>query len=73
MVLGPKCDAASGFNEKVHHPDNIFWHQALEANKVFQVLDGRQRDKALVSRRPAESAVSFRGKDGKFPGVPSPN
>lgn len=62
--------AASGFTEKVHHPDNIFWHQALEANKVFQVLDGKQRDKALVSRRPAESAVSFRGKDGKFPGIP---
>lgn len=62
--------AASGFTEKVHHPDNIFWHQALEANKVYQVLDGKQQEKALVSRRPAESAVSFRGKDGKFPGIP---
>ena len=25
--------AASGFNEEVHHPGNVFWHQAEEANK----------------------------------------
>jgi hypothetical protein len=62
--------AASGFNERVHHPGNIFWHQALEANKVYQVLSGKQQEKALVARRPAEAAVSFRGKDGKFPGIP---
>lgn len=43
---------------------------ALEANKVFQVLDGKQRDMALVSRRPAESAVNFRGKERRFPGIP---
>src|SRR5262249_4490044 len=34
--------APSGFNEKVHHPDNIFWHQAVLANKVYEVLDGKQ-------------------------------
>ncbi|HZT81539.1 MAG TPA: DUF3500 domain-containing protein, partial [Gemmataceae bacterium] len=62
--------AASGFNEKVHHPGNVFWHQALEANKVYQILDGKQQKQALVARRPAESAVPFRGKDGKFPGIP---
>ncbi len=61
--------AASGFTEKVHHPDNIFWHQALLANKVYTILDGKQQEKALVSRRPAEAAVGFRGKDGKFPGL----
>ena len=26
--------AASGFNEKPNHPGNVFWHQALAANKV---------------------------------------
>jgi hypothetical protein len=62
--------AASGFNEKVGHPGNIFWHQALQANQVFQMLDGKQRDKALLPRRPAESSVAFRGKDGNFPGIP---
>jgi hypothetical protein len=62
--------AASGFNEKVHHPGNIFWHQAILANKVYQILDGKQQEKALVARRPAESAVAFRGPDGKYPGIP---
>jgi hypothetical protein len=63
--------AASGFNEKVNHPGNIFWHQAVEANKVYQLLSGKQQEQALVARRPAESAVAFRGKDGKFPGIPA--
>jgi hypothetical protein len=62
--------AASGFNEKVGHPGNIFWHQAVLANKVYQLLDGKQQEKAMVPRRPAESAVSFRGPDGKYPGIP---
>jgi hypothetical protein len=62
--------APSGFNEKVHHPGNIFWHQALEANKVYQILDGKQQEKALVDRRPTETAVGFRGADGKYPGIP---
>ena len=54
----------------MHHPGNIFWHQAVLANGVYQLLDGKQQQKALIARRPAESAVSFRGKDGKFPGMP---
>jgi hypothetical protein len=62
--------AASGFNEKVGHPGNVFWPQAVEANKVFEVLDGKQRKQALITRRPNEAAVSFRGADGKFPGAP---
>jgi hypothetical protein len=62
--------AASGFNERVHHPGNIFWHQALLANKVYQLLDGKQQEKALIARRPAEAAVAFRGPEGRFPGIP---
>lgn len=62
--------AASGFNEKVKHPGNVFWHQAVEANKVFTILDEKQKKQALLPKMPAESAVSFRGKDGKFPGMP---
>ncbi len=62
--------AASGFNEKVHHPGNVFWPQAVAANKVFGMLDGKQQEKALVSRRPAESAVAFRGPKGPYPGIP---
>jgi hypothetical protein len=62
--------AASGFVEKVHHPGNVFWPQAVLANKVYQMLDRRQRDKALVQRRPRESAVFFRGAEGRFSGIP---
>lgn len=62
--------AASGFNEKVGHPGNVFWPQAVAANKVYEMLDGKQREKALVERVPSESAVGFRGPDGKYPGIP---
>ncbi|HZY86814.1 MAG TPA: DUF3500 domain-containing protein [Gemmataceae bacterium] len=62
--------AASGFTEKVHHPDNVFWHQAVEANKVYSMLEPKQQKVALVERRPAEAAVAFRGPKGEFPGVP---
>jgi hypothetical protein len=62
--------AASGFNEKVGHPGNIWWPQALAANEVFKMLDGKQREKALVSQMPAEQSVGFRGTDGQFQGIP---
>jgi hypothetical protein len=63
--------AASGFNEKVHHPGNVFWNQAVLANKVYTMLDKEQQDKALAPRRPAEASVNFRGgnKDAKYPGL----
>lgn len=38
----------SGFHEKVGHPGNIFWYQAQEAHKVYQLLDGKQQQKALA-------------------------
>jgi hypothetical protein len=62
--------AASGFNEKVGHPGNIFWHQAVAANAVFGMLDGKQQQIALLKRAPAENAVGFQGAKGKFPGIP---
>jgi hypothetical protein len=62
--------AASGFNEKVGHPDNVFWHQAVTANKVFTLFDEKQKEKALQPRLPAEAAVTFKGKDAVIPGLP---
>ena len=62
--------AASGFNEKVGHPGNVFWEQARKANFVYQMLDRKQRKQALVENRPAESAVEFHGPKGQFPGIP---
>jgi hypothetical protein len=63
--------AASGFTEKVHHPGNIFWHQALLANKVYAMLETEQQAKALVEARPKEQAVGFHGgdKEAKYPGI----
>jgi len=66
---GHQATRTTGLNEKLGHPGNIWWPQALEANKVYGMLDGKQRQKALVAQLPAESAVGFRGKDGKFPGI----
>ena len=63
-------DAAGTFNEDANHPGNVFWPQALEANKVFEMLDGRQRELALVATRPEERAVAFRGAAGGYPGIP---
>jgi hypothetical protein len=62
--------AASGFNEQADHPGNVFWPQALAANKIFEMLDGKQRKAALQPRLPAEAAVGFRGASGQFPGIP---
>jgi hypothetical protein len=62
--------AASGFNEKVHHPGNVFWYQAEKANKVYQMLDDKQQKKALVANLPAESRVEFHGASGAYPGIP---
>jgi len=62
--------AASGFNEKEGHPGNIFWPQALAANRVYQMLDGKQRKIAEVPVQIEESAVGFRGPDGRLPGIP---
>ncbi len=63
--------AASGFNEKPGHPGNIFWHQAVLANKIYQMMDGKQRKLALVENTPDESAVGFHGADAsKRTGIP---
>lgn len=63
--------AAQSFNEKPDHPGNVFWPQAKAANKLYQMLDGRQQKLALVEKLPSESAVGFRGANGEFPGIPA--
>ncbi len=62
--------AASDFNEPADHPGNVFWPQAVEANKVFGMLDGKQRKKALVETRPREQAIAFKGTTGPLSGIP---
>ncbi len=53
--------AASGFNEKADHPGNVFWPQAVEANKIYKMLDERHKKLALVDNLPLEESVGFQG------------
>ena len=46
----------------------MFWHQALAANNLYKMLDGRQQKEALLPKTPEEQAVGFRG-DKKIPGL----
>lgn len=63
---------AGGFNEEPGHPGNVFWPQAVAANNVFAMLDGRQRKLALVDRVPRENAIAFRGVAASGKGVDAP-
>lgn len=60
--------AGKGFNEAKDHPGNVFWHQAVAANRVFSLLSETQRKAALLSESPDESAVALRG-DQSIPGL----
>lgn len=52
---------ADGFNERPNHPGSVFWPQGLAANELYQMLDGEQREAALVrAGLPAERKVQFR-------------
>jgi hypothetical protein len=66
--------AARSFNEEKDHPGNVYWYQAKRANTVFQALDGKQRETALVKGAvPPEQGndtVRLKGKGGEFPGLP---
>ncbi len=61
--------AASGFQEKPGHPNNVFWPQAVAANSVFKMLDGKQQAEALIKLPPLENAIGFQGRTGKLPGI----
>jgi hypothetical protein len=60
---------AGGDSEEPNHPGNVFWPQAVAANGVYSMLDGRQRKLALVDDLPRENAIAFRG-TGAIPGIP---
>ncbi|MEZ5400838.1 MAG: DUF3500 domain-containing protein [Bryobacteraceae bacterium] len=60
--------------EAPDHGQNVYWYQAKRANEVFQALNGKQRDAALLSRAPRAEAqnktVAFRTKAEGFAGLP---
>jgi hypothetical protein len=65
--------AAQGFEEKPDHPGNAYWYQAVRANEVFQMLDGKQREIALLGDSREEQGtktVELTGKKSGLPGIP---
>jgi hypothetical protein len=65
--------AALSANEKADHPGNVYWYQAKRANEVFQMLNGKQRELALLEESRAEKGtetVKLTGKKTGLPGIP---
>ena len=65
--------AARSFNEAPDHPGNVYWYQAKQANKVFAMLNGKQRKMALLGEsRPEQGTktVALTGKKEGLPGIP---
>ena len=60
---------AADDQESASHTGNVFWSQAVAANDLFQMLDGRQRELARQPKTPRENAVAFRG-SSFIPGLP---
>ncbi len=62
--------AAQSFDETPDHPGNVFWPQAQAANKLYEMLDSKQQEQALLrTGLPAEQKAGFRGKGGDFQGI----
>jgi hypothetical protein len=64
--------AAKGFTEKADHEGNAYWFQAKRANGVFQMLDGKQREKALLETgrdEEGDATVKLTGKKNGLDGI----
>ena len=56
--------------EKPDHPNNVFWHQATEANKLVELFGGTQRERAIVQQgMPSEELIACKGNEGDFHGL----
>ena len=62
--------AAGDFHEGPSHKGNVYWPQAVAANGVYKMLDGKQRDAALVARSPREQHADFRRGKSDPDGIP---
>lgn len=49
--------------------ENLYHYQTKQVNEVFKALDAKQAQAALLTKAPAEAAVSIQGAGGKFPGI----
>jgi hypothetical protein len=62
--------ASQRFDEAPDHPKNVYWYQAKRANQVFQALNGKQRDAALLGDPREEKGTAT--VELKKPGEPIP-
>jgi hypothetical protein len=65
--------AAMSDNEAADHPGNVYWYQAVRANHVFKMLDGKQRELALLAEPREEqgtATVKLTGQRTGLPGIP---
>ena len=62
--------AARDFNEAPDHPGNVYWYQAKSANRVFQALDGKQRQLALLTEPRQEQQTRTVRLDDELAGLP---
>ena len=64
--------AAKSFNEEADHKDNAYWYQAVRANEVYQMLDGKQRKVALCDTSRGEhgnKTIELTGKKAGLDGI----
>jgi hypothetical protein len=59
------------FDEKPDHPGNVWWHQSRLANEMYAALDGKQREKALLTKTPDDNfdQMKVRGSKAEIPGL----
>ncbi|MDJ0788039.1 MAG: DUF3500 domain-containing protein [Myxococcota bacterium] len=72
IFYGHACNTrwwSGGLIEQADHEGNVFWPQALAANGLYAMMDGRQRALALERDRPDEDTLSFRDPRA-FDGIP---
>lgn len=62
--------AAGDFYEAPDHPGNVYWYQAQSANRVFQALDGKQRQMALLTHPRQEQQTRTVRLDDELVGLP---
>lgn len=64
--------AADTFNEGPDHKGNAYWYQAVRANEVYEMLDGKQREAALQEhgrREQGNATVRLTGKKTGLEGI----
>lgn len=61
--------AAKGFREGPDHEGNAYWYQAVRANEVYQMLDGKQREIALLGESRGEKGLDTVALTGKKEGL----